>query len=137
GLGGSSTNWTDLMGELRLPGPGEPPGPALAGTAIDLPGFGFSPPPPRSRYALSDHATVVIGLISRLGTGPVHLIGNSMGGAICTRVAARRPDLVRSLILVSPALPDLLPSWLPLRLVVGTSPGIGPLAIRRLSRLPA
>ena len=37
----------------------------------------------------------------------MHLIGNSMGGAVSVRVAARRPDLVKTLTLISPALPDL------------------------------
>jgi pimeloyl-ACP methyl ester carboxylesterase len=36
----------------------------------------------------------------------VHLVGNSMGGAISVLVASRRPDLVRTLTLVSPAVPD-------------------------------
>jgi pimeloyl-ACP methyl ester carboxylesterase len=137
GLGGSSTNWTDLMDEVRSPGPGAPAGPSLAGWAVDLPGFGFSPPPRAGGYTLSAHAAAVIGVIDRLGIAPVHLIGNSMGGAVCTRVVASRPDLVRSLILVSPALPDLRPSRLPLRLVVGTSPGLGPWLIARLGRVPA
>src|SRR6185437_14067305 len=43
----------------------------------------------------------------RQGDGQVHLIGNSMGGAVAVRVAARRPDLVKTLTLVSPAMPDL------------------------------
>ncbi|HEX2834023.1 MAG TPA: alpha/beta fold hydrolase [Thermoanaerobaculia bacterium] len=34
---------------------------------------------------------------------PVHLIGHSMGGALSIRLAAERPDLVRSLILVNSA----------------------------------
>ena len=32
----------------------------------------------------------------------MHLIGNSMGGAVSVRVAARRPDLVKTLTLISP-----------------------------------
>jgi pimeloyl-ACP methyl ester carboxylesterase len=48
----------------------------------------------------------VIRLIEALGAGPVHLVGNSMGGAVSVRVAARRPDLVKTLTLISPALPD-------------------------------
>ena len=39
--------------------------------------------------------------------GQVHLVGNSMGGAVSVRVAARRPDLVKTLTLISPAMPDL------------------------------
>ena len=39
----------------------------------------------------------------------MHLFGNSMGGAISMIVAAAQPDLVRTLTLVSPAVPDLRP----------------------------
>lgn len=39
-------------------------------------------------------------LIEALGTGPVHFCGLSMGGFVAMRVGARRPDLIRSLILV-------------------------------------
>jgi pimeloyl-ACP methyl ester carboxylesterase len=39
----------------------------------------------------------------------VHLVGNSFGGAVALTVAARRPELVRTLTLVSPAMPDLRP----------------------------
>jgi pimeloyl-ACP methyl ester carboxylesterase len=78
--------------------------------AVDLPGSGFSPPPRSSTgYSVSALAGTVIRLIETLGTGPVHLIGNSMGGAVAVRVAARRPDLIRTLTLISPALPDLRP----------------------------
>jgi 3-oxoadipate enol-lactonase len=41
-----------------------------------------------------------IGLLEHLGTGPVHFCGLSMGGFVAMRMAARRPDLVRSLLLV-------------------------------------
>jgi pimeloyl-ACP methyl ester carboxylesterase len=39
----------------------------------------------------------------------VHLVGNSFGGAVALTVAASRPELVRTLTLVSPAMPDLRP----------------------------
>jgi pimeloyl-ACP methyl ester carboxylesterase len=100
GLGGSAHNWTDLMGELRD---------LVDGEAVDLPGFGESPPPARGDYSISAHARAVIGLLERRDRGPVHLFGNSLGGAVSTRVSALRPDLVRTLTLISPALPDLRP----------------------------
>lgn len=75
--------------------------------APDLPGFGRSHPPADGSYALSTHVTAVVRLIEESGRGPVHLFGNSLGGAVSTRVAARRPDLVATLTLVSPALPSL------------------------------
>jgi 3-oxoadipate enol-lactonase len=39
-------------------------------------------------------------LLERLGAGPVHFCGLSMGGFVGLRMAAFRPELVRSLILV-------------------------------------
>jgi pimeloyl-ACP methyl ester carboxylesterase len=98
GLGGSSTNWTDLAGLLAC---------RLDGQAIDLPGFGLSGP--ARRYTLAALAHRVIRWIEVSGRGPVHLFGNSLGGAVSVRVAATRPDLVRTLTLVSPAMPFLDP----------------------------
>jgi pimeloyl-ACP methyl ester carboxylesterase len=98
GLGGSSTNWTDLAGLLAH---------RLDGQAIDLPGFGRSEPV-RS-YSIPAQAARVVRWIEYSDRGPVHLFGNSLGGAIAVRVAGIRPDLVRSLTLVSPAMPFLDP----------------------------
>ncbi len=125
GLGGSSTNWTDLMGLLSQ---------VLDGEAVDLPGFGRSPAPVDGRYTVGAHARAVIAHLEAGGRGPVHLFGNSLGGAVSTRVAADRPDLVRTLTLISPALPNLRPQRgsdkrLPLLLV----PGLSALATRRLA----
>ena len=96
GLGGASTNWTDLMALLA----------DLDGHAMDLPGFGYSPPSASGRYPLDLHAGAVVAYLRSLGRGPVHLFGNSLGGAVATRVAAEHPDLVRTLTLISPALPQ-------------------------------
>ncbi|MFF9866094.1 alpha/beta fold hydrolase [Streptomyces sp. NPDC013953] len=98
GLGGSSQNWSALMPLLAD---------LVDGEAVDLPGFGDSPPPDDGNYSLTAHARAVIRLLDAGGRGPVHLIGNSLGGSVATRVAAVRPDLVRTLTLVSPALPEL------------------------------
>ncbi|MFD0584085.1 alpha/beta fold hydrolase [Dactylosporangium darangshiense] len=103
GLGGSSTNWTDLAGILAA----REDGIALDGQAIDLPGFGYSG---RARsYSLDAMAHHVIRWIEHSDRGPVHLFGNSMGGAAIVKAAAQRPDLVRSLTLISPAMPFLDP----------------------------
>ena len=125
GLGGSSTNWTDLMGCLSG---------ALDAQALDLPGFGRSAPPADGRYTVGAHARAVVRHLEARGQGPVHLFGNSLGGAVSTRVAADRPDLVRTLTLVSPALPNLRPQRgsdprLPLLLL----PGLSALARRRIA----
>jgi pimeloyl-ACP methyl ester carboxylesterase len=125
GLGGSSTNWTDLAALLA----GQ-----VAGLALDLPGFGWSDPAPRGSYSLGMHARTVVRLVEQHGRGPVHLFGNSMGGAIAMLVAARRPDLVRTLTLVSPAVPDLRPRAAPERLMpLLLMPGASRLIERRLA----
>ncbi|MGW7818329.1 alpha/beta fold hydrolase [Streptomyces puniciscabiei] len=98
GLGGSSQNWSSLMAELDG---------VVDSEAVDLPGFGDSPPPDDGDYSVTGHARAVIRYLDAAGRGPVHLFGNSLGGAVTTRVAAVRPDLVRTLTLVSPALPEL------------------------------
>ncbi|MFD5769735.1 alpha/beta fold hydrolase [Streptomyces sp. NPDC127049] len=98
GLGGSSQNWSALMPHLAD---------LVDGEAVDLPGFGDSPPPDDGNYSVTGHARAVIRLLDASGRGPVHLFGNSLGGAVTTRVAAVRPDLVRTLTLISPALPEL------------------------------
>ncbi|MFY0567832.1 alpha/beta fold hydrolase [Archangium lansingense] len=41
-----------------------------------------------------------VGLIEKLGVGPCHFLGLSMGGFVGMRLAARRPDLLRSLVLM-------------------------------------
>jgi pimeloyl-ACP methyl ester carboxylesterase len=137
GLGGSATNWTDVMDLLSRPEPARPDAPVLAGEAVDLPGFGFSPAPADGDYSLAAPAAAVIALIEQRANWPVHLVGNSMGGAIVTRIAARRPDLVRTLTLVSPALPDLRPRLLPMRLALVSAPGVGRFIMTKMQQLPA
>ncbi|MGZ4603528.1 MAG: alpha/beta fold hydrolase, partial [Kineosporiaceae bacterium] len=127
GLGGSATNWTDLMGLLRG---------RLDPVALDLPGFGWSPPPADGDYSLDAHARVVVGVIESQSRPPVHLFGNSLGGAVTTIVAARRPDLVRTLTLVSPALPVYLPRATNVHLPALAAPWIGQRLARRLGRYP-
>jgi pimeloyl-ACP methyl ester carboxylesterase len=130
GLAGSSRNWTDLMDLLR---------PGLACDALDLPGFGDSPPRPDGRYSIAAFAQTVIELIERRGPkyrGPVHLIGNSLGGAVCVKAAAARPELVRTLTLISPALPDSRPRLDLLQFPVMCLPRVGTRLLRRYQALP-
>ena len=70
--------------------------------ALDLPGHGGS----GRDVGAGDGAALsaaVERFLAALDPGPVHLVGHSMGGAIAALLAARRPDLVRSLTLIAPA----------------------------------
>jgi pimeloyl-ACP methyl ester carboxylesterase len=53
-------------------------------------------------YSIRQHVDDVIGFIEKLDIGPVDLMGHSRGGHISFRVAQRRPDLLRKLILAEP-----------------------------------
>jgi non-heme chloroperoxidase len=48
------------------------------------------------------------GLIEKLGVAPVHLVGHSYGGFVAAYLAADHPDLVRTLVLVEPAIATML-----------------------------
>ncbi len=136
GMSGAATNWTDLMGELA---------PDFDCAAPDLPGSGFSPPPKTSAgYSVSAQAGTVIRLIEALNGasnhgasnhgGRVHLVGNSMGGSVSVRVAARRPDLVKTLTLISPAMPDLKVRPSVLHFPVLALPVVGERLVRQWAR---
>jgi pimeloyl-ACP methyl ester carboxylesterase len=132
GLGGASTNWTDLAGLLAV---------RLEGWAVDLPGFGRSQPPPRGSYSVRGHVQAVVDVLERIvaepgeATGrPVHLLGNSLGGLVSLVVAARRPDLVATLTLISPAMPVYrVPRAFSPALLLLLLPGMPTVAERRLA----
>ena len=63
GLEGSSRNWTDLIALL----------PRLSGQAVDLPGFGDSPPRPDGRFSIAALAQTVTALLARRGI-PARLV---------------------------------------------------------------
>ena len=132
GLGGASTNWTDLAALLAV---------RADGWALDLPGFGRSQPPSRGGYALQRHARAVVDVLEHVaalpgeGAGqPVHLLGNSLGGLISLLVAVRRPELVATLTLISPAMPVYrVPPAIDRAVPLLMLPGIASLADRRLA----
>ncbi|MCZ2806555.1 alpha/beta hydrolase [Modestobacter sp. VKM Ac-2983] len=130
GLGGASTNWTDLAALLAV---------RFDGWALDLPGFGQSAPPPR--YSIHRHVQAVVDvlewIVARPGPGqgrPVHLVGNSLGGLVSVWVAARRPDLVATLTLISAAMPVYrVPAAFDRAIALVLLPGVPALAERRLA----
>lgn len=125
GLGGSSLNWTALGLLLND---------RIRGIAPDLPGFGRTPL--AGMTGIPEQAEVLIRLLEREYDEPVHVFGNSMGGAASVALAAQRPDLVASLTLVSPALPHPRVSASALWFTALATPRLGPVVLERTARLP-
>ncbi len=131
GLAGSSTNWTPLAGLMAS---------RATGFAVDLPGCGRSDPPRCGDYSVEEDLRVLTATIRAVARGPVHLVGNSLGGYLATLLAATQPELVRSLTLISPAVPDLrltADRGADIRLAVLLAPGIGGIVEPRLAGLSA
>ncbi|QEU95080.1 acetoin dehydrogenase dihydrolipoyllysine-residue acetyltransferase subunit [Streptomyces kanamyceticus] len=70
--------------------------------ALDLPGHGESGKEVGDG-GLAALARLVTGFLDALGIGRAHLVGHSLGGAVCVAAAALAPDRVASLTLVAPA----------------------------------
>jgi pimeloyl-ACP methyl ester carboxylesterase len=110
--------------------------PVLARThrvlALSLPGHGDSAPAVGGYAPGADLAPLVADFLDTLGVGPLHVVGNSVGGAVVLRLALADPARVRTLTLVGSA--GLGRDVHPL-LALDTLPIIGELAIM-ISRLP-
>jgi pimeloyl-ACP methyl ester carboxylesterase len=95
GLGGSADSWLAV-------------GPPLAERArvlaVDLAGFGRTPPAGRSS-GVHANRRLLDRFLSEVVGGPALLVGNSMGGTIALLEAAARPERVAGLVLVDPSLP--------------------------------
>ena len=93
GLSGSTLWWNRTV-------------PALAARyrvyLVDLPGFG-SMRRAEGGFVLSEAAGWLSSWMETVGLERAHLVGHSMGGYISIVLAAKRPELVRRLVLVAPA----------------------------------
>lgn len=126
GLGGNALNWVDLADGLAD---------RLECVSLDLPGFGATEPLADADYSIPAHTAAVVATMEALFPGQsVHLFGNSMGGAISLQLAARRADLVRTLCLISPALPDLRPHLSNLHIPAMAVPGVGNVLFARYQK---
>lgn len=101
--------------------------------AIDWPGHGASDP--ISDPSACGFADLLPSTLEKLGQGPFTLIGNSIGGFAAVRTAARRPDLVRAVVLVNPG--GFTPRWPTTFLVCRLlgSERVAPIAMRLLPRI--
>jgi pimeloyl-ACP methyl ester carboxylesterase len=93
GLAGGSANWCEVVPELVR---------GHRVIAVDLPGHAGSPPLP-SGATVDDFAAEVAAVLDAEGVESALVAGHSFGGLVALRLAHRRPELVRGLLLVSPA----------------------------------
>jgi pimeloyl-ACP methyl ester carboxylesterase len=92
GWGDSAEIWRSALAALA---------PHHVALAPDLPGHGGSPLAGAARMA--DLAGRVGALIAAQGFEQVDIVGHSMGGNVALELALARPELVRRLVLVAPA----------------------------------
>ncbi|MCP4540441.1 MAG: alpha/beta fold hydrolase [Chloroflexi bacterium] len=71
--------------------------------AIDLPGYGASPPLPE-RVTIPAYTDILADFIERVTDGPVVLVGHSMGGMTSLTMALRYPELVDRMVLIDPTI---------------------------------
>ncbi|MDF1594711.1 MAG: alpha/beta hydrolase [Acidimicrobiia bacterium] len=79
--------------------------------ALDLPGFGASPPPDESMGA-TGYAELIGSVLGEFETPPV-IVGHSFGGRIAVALAASRPEAVSGLVLAGVPLIRLSPAGKP------------------------
>ena len=87
--------------------------PLLAGRRslmMDLLGFGISDRPTGFAYSLEGHADALAVALAKIGLRRSEIIGHSMGGAVAIVLAARHPEIVRSLVLVDPHVDPATPA---------------------------
>ena len=127
GLGGAAVNWSAiaplLTGQYRLLAP-------------DLSGHGLTWSARRGTGVRAQRV-LLDGFLAAVATGPVILMGNSMGGMLSLLEAAAAPKAVAGLILIDPVLPVVLARLDPIVAGLFASaavPGLGRLISRR--RLP-
>ncbi len=92
GLGASGAMWSLQCEVLTSAG--------LRPIAPDMPGFGHSPYDGRG-WSFRRVAIEMKGLLEELQTGPVHVVGLSLGGVVAQQCTLDFPHLVRKLVLVS------------------------------------
>ena len=93
GLGGSAANWIELLPEVAA---------RFRVLVLDLPGHAGSAPLPRGA-GVTDFAAVAADLLEAEDVPGALVAGHSFGGLVALRLAHRRPELVRGLLLAAPA----------------------------------
>lgn len=108
---------------------------------LDLPGFGLTGPDAKGDYSDDRTLAIIAGLIDQLSVQRATLIGNSLGGRFAWEFAARYPQRVDKLVLISPdgfASPGFEYGKAPdVPLVMNLMPWVGPRSLIRANLAPA
>ncbi|HWQ13022.1 MAG TPA: alpha/beta fold hydrolase, partial [Roseiflexaceae bacterium] len=79
--------------------------------AVDLPGYGNSPPLPEPA-TIPRYADLLADLIRQVSDRPAALVGHSMGGMIAITLALRHPELVERMVLIAPTISGVLSTFI-------------------------
>jgi pimeloyl-ACP methyl ester carboxylesterase len=129
GLGGSATNWIEVLPGFACHGPVVAP---------DLPGFGRTEPPVPGASRVRSNARFLVALLDELGWDRVVVHGNSMGGLVSVLLAELAPGRLERLVLAAPALPTRRRALRQLdpitfqRFAPFVLPGVGTAVLRRM-----
>jgi pimeloyl-ACP methyl ester carboxylesterase len=99
--------------------------------ALDLPGFGGSSKPPTAPYNATWFADRVCGVMDALKIESAHLVGNSMGGRVALEIGLTRPERVRSIAALCPAVAFIKRDFHPLVRLLRPELGLLPHKFRR------
>lgn len=94
GFGANKDNWTRMARELTD---------KFNVYAIDLPGHGESSKPLDLGYRLDQQVVHLARILQALDIAKMHMMGNSMGGAITALYAATYPEQIKTAVLFDPA----------------------------------
>lgn len=105
--------------------------------AFDWRGFGYSDEGEPERYVFRDMVLDVLALVDALGLSHAHLLGASLGGVIARWALLMRPELFRTLTLISTSTgDDRLAVWSPEFAAVAAQPP-GPTENERIDYIVA
>ncbi|MGH8980773.1 MAG: alpha/beta fold hydrolase [Acidimicrobiales bacterium] len=82
-------------------------GASLDAVALDLPGFGATPPPPEV-WGAAEYARCVAQVLDEMAA-PVVVVGHSFGGRVAVHLAAEMPERIQALVLTGVPLLRLAP----------------------------
>ena len=97
GSGPGGSGWSNFQGNFK-----ELADEGFRCLVPDLIGYGHSSKPADAEYSLQFLTDGLLAFADALELKAFHLIGNSLGGAICIRIAIDHPERVKRMVLMAP-----------------------------------